>query len=163
MQATGKCANKACVTFARSALLLALLAVTACTKHPNDVSSLLPAPRPSAEEVRLVMINERKDEVLRQLAICESGDHGDSPVPVVGGRGAYLGRFQFAPRTVINYVQQMDGRTLSWGEATALAHNYSQAAALAKWVIFERDGLYNWPACSKKLGLARQVAEIKAL
>ena len=48
------------------------------------------------------MINKRKDEVLRQLAVCESGDHGDSAVPVIGGRGAYLGRFQFAPRTVID-------------------------------------------------------------
>jgi len=151
------------VTFARSALLLALLVVTACTKHPNDVLSLLPASRPSAEEMRSVMINERKDEVLRQLAVCESGDHGDSPVPVVGGRGAYLGRFQFTPRTVITYVQQMDGRELNWGQATALAHDYNQAAALAKWIIFERDGLYNWPACSKKLGLAKEVAEIKSL
>ncbi len=151
------------MTFARSVLLLALLTVTACAKHPSSESSLLPAARPSAEDMRLVMINERKDEMLRQLATCESGDHGDSPVPVVGGRGAYLGRFQFAPRTVINYVQQMDGRTLSWGEATALAHNYSQAAALAKWVIFERDGISNWPACSRKLGLAKQVADIKAM
>ena len=29
--------------------------------------------------------------------------------------------------------------------------------------IFEQDGVYNWPLCSKKLGLARQVAEIKQL
>jgi hypothetical protein len=125
--------------------------------------SLLPAAKPSAEEMRMVMINERKDEVLRQLAVCESGDHGDAAVPVIGGRGAYVGRFQFSPRTVISYVQQMDGRQLSWGQATALAHDYSQAAALTKWIIFERDGLYNWPACSKKLGLAKEVAAIKSL
>ena len=109
------------------------------------------------------LIDERKDELLRQLAVCESGAHGDSPVPVIGGRGLYIGRFQFTPRTVITYVQQMDGRELNWGQATALAHDYNQAAALTKWIIFERDGLYNWPACSKKLGLAKQVSEIKAL
>ncbi len=109
------------------------------------------------------MIEERKDELLRQLAVCESGAHGDSAVPVIGGRGLYIGRFQFTPRTVIAYVQQMDGRELNWKQATDLAHDYTQAAALAKWVIFERDGIYNWPACSRKLGLPKQIAEIKAL
>jgi hypothetical protein len=124
----------------------------------------LVAPRqPSADEMRLAMVDERKDEVLRQLAVCESGAHGDAAVPVIGARGLYIGRFQFMPRTVITYVQQMDGRELNWKQATDLAHDYTQAAALAKWVIFERDGLYNWPACSKKLGLAKQVAEIKSL
>ena len=88
---------------------------------------------------------------------------GVSSVPVIGGRGLYIGRFQFTPRTVIAYVQRMDGRELNYGQAVALAHDYTQAAALAKWIIFEQDGLYNWPACSKKLALAKQVAEIKAL
>jgi hypothetical protein len=125
--------------------------------------SLVPAHVPSAADMRMSMIDERKDEILRQLAVCESGAHGDAAVPVIGGRGAYIGRFQFSPRTVITYVQQMDGRELNYGQAVALAHDYSQAATLAKWIIFEQNGLYNWPACSKKLGLARQVAEIKAL
>ncbi len=116
------------------------------------------------------LVDERKDEMLRQLAVCESGAHGDAAVPVIGGRGLYIGRFQFMPRTVITYVQQMDGRQLNWREATELAHDYTQvahdytqAAALAKWIIFEQNGVYNWPLCSKKLGLAKQVAEIKSL
>ena len=125
--------------------------------------SLVPAHVPSAADMRMSLIDERKDELLRQLAVCESGAHGDSAVPVIGGRGAYIGRFQFTQRTVITYVQQMDGRELNWKQATELAHDYTQAAALAKWIIFEQNGLYNWPACSKKLGLANQVAEIKQL
>jgi len=125
--------------------------------------SLVPVHQPSAEEMRQAEIDERKAELLRQLAVCESGAHGDSAVPAIGGRGLYIGRFQFTPRTVITYVQQMDGRELNWRQATELAHDYNQAAALAKWIIFERDGLYNWPACSKKLGLAKQVAEIKSI
>jgi hypothetical protein len=108
-------------------------------------------------------IAARKDELLRDLAVCESGGSGDSERPIYGGRGAFVGRFQFTPRTVINYVQQMDGRVLSFREATALAHDYQQAAALAKFVIFEKDGIWNWPFCNRKLGLAQQVAEIKAL
>ena len=144
----------------RSALLIALLAVTACTRHPTPNPQ---AGAPPAADARMSLIDERKDELLRQLAVCESGAHGDAAVPVIGGRGLYIGRFQFMPRTVITYVQQMDGRELNWKQATDLAHDYSQAATLAKWVIFERDGLYNWPACSKKLGLAKQVTEIKSL
>jgi hypothetical protein len=138
------------------------LAITGCTRPSPPVMSLVPVHQPWAEEMRQAEIDERKAELLRQLAVCESGAHGDSAVPVIGGRGLYIGRFQFTPRTVITYVQQMDGRELSWGQATALAHDYNQAAALAKWIIFERDGLYNWPACSKKLGLAKEVAAIKS-
>jgi hypothetical protein len=151
------------VSFARSALLIALLAVTGCTRPSSPVMSLVPAHVPSAADMRLSLIDDRRDEMLRQLAVCESGAHGDAAVPVIGGRGLYIGRFQFTPRTVITYVQQMDGRELNWKQATELAHDYNQAAALAKWIIFERDGLYNWPACSKKLGLAKQVAEIKSI
>lgn len=143
----------------RPIALVALL-LAGCARHPLPV----PPPAPAvAVDYRAREIDERKAEVLRQLAVCESGAHGDAALPIVGGRGAYIGRFQFSPRTVISYVQQMDGRELNYGQAVALAHDYTQAAALAKWIIFEQDGLYNWPACSKKLGLAKQVAEIKAL
>ncbi|SKA39938.1 hypothetical protein SAMN02745126_06286 [Enhydrobacter aerosaccus] len=112
--------------------------------------------------MRLREIDERKDEMMRQLAVCETGGHGDSYTPIYGGRGAFVGRFQFSPRTVINYVQQMDGRTLSVKEAVALAHDYQQAAELAKFVIFEKDGAWNWPLCNRKLGIAQQAADIKA-
>jgi hypothetical protein len=64
---------------------------------------------------------------------------------------------------VIAFVRERDGRTISTQEAVALASDYGQAAALAKYVFFDRDGLGHWPACSRKLGLARQVAEIRAL
>jgi len=143
----------------RPIALVALL-LAGCARHPLPV----PPPAPAvAVDYRAREIDERKAEVLRQLAVCESGAHGDAALPIVGGRGAYIGRFQFSPRTVISYVQQMDGRELNYGQAVALAHDYTQAAALAKWIIFERDGIYNWPACSKKLGLVKQIAEIKAM
>ena len=126
-----------------------------------------PAPPASltgqAVDARTLEIEARKDDVLRQLAECESGGNGDSDRPIVGGRGAYHGRFQFAPRTVIAFVRDRDGRSLSVNEAIALAHDYQQASALAKYVIFERDGVSHWPACSRKLGLSRQVTAIKSL
>jgi hypothetical protein len=108
-------------------------------------------------------IEERKDDLMRQLAICESGGYGDSERPIYGGGGTYLGRFQFTIRAVISYVHDMDGRVLSSGDAVLLAQDYNQAAALAKYVIFVRGDLGNWPACGNKLDLAKHVVEIKAM
>jgi hypothetical protein len=108
-------------------------------------------------------IEERKDDLMRQLAICESGGHGDSERPVYGGGGIYAGRFQFTIRAVISYVREMDGRVLSSSDALLLAQDYRQAAALAKYMIFVRGHLWNWPACSHKLGLAKHVTKIKVM
>ena len=104
----------------------------------------------------------RKDVVLRELATCESGGHGDADRKIVGGGGVYHGRFQFLPQTVKAYVQLMDGRTLNLREATDLAHDYDQAAALAKFMIFERDRAGDWPLCARKIGLRQQVEEIRS-
>ena len=145
----------------RAAALLLLLAVAACAARP-----ISPYPRSGAlspVDVRQREVDARKDELMRQLAICESGGHGDSDRPIYGGRGLYVGRFQFIPRTVINYVAQRDGRQLTTQEAIALAHDYTQAAELAKYVIFDLDGAWNWPLCNRKLGIAKQAQEIKQL
>ncbi len=107
--------------------------------------------------MRARTVEQRQDALVRQLADCEMG--GKAEV----ARSRYVGPFQFEPRTVVNYVRERDGRTISVQEATVLASDYGQAATLAKYVIFERDGHGQWPACSRKLGLARQVQEIKAL
>ncbi|MFI5002388.1 MAG: hypothetical protein ACHQK9_21095 [Reyranellales bacterium] len=146
------------MTLLRTAAALLCLAVAGCVPPPPGVN--LEPLGYSAELRHQRELDERKDEFLRQLATCESGGHGNSERPIYGGRGAYVGRFQFAPRTVINYVKQMDGRVLTLKEATALAHDYDQAAALAKYIIFDLGGISNWPLCNRRLGLAKQVAEI---
>jgi hypothetical protein len=64
---------------------------------------------------------------------------------------------------VVAYVRERDGRTISTQQAVALASDYGQAASLAKYMIFERDAHTQWPACSRRIGLAQQVAEIRAL
>ncbi len=97
--------------------------------------------------------------LIGQLADCESGSHGEG----VTGGGRYIGRLQFEPRTLINYVRERDARTIGTQEAIAIARDYGQASALAKYMIFERDGASHWPACSRRLGLSQQVAEIRAL
>ena len=148
----------------RTILAFALLGLAGCAVPATPPPPAAPRNLDLAYvDPRQQMIEDRKTEVLRRLAVCESGDHGQSDRPIYGGRGLYLGRFQFIARTVINYVMQMDGRALTMKEATDLAHDYDQAAALAKFIVFELDGIWNWPLCNRKLGLAAEVKAIKAL
>jgi hypothetical protein len=125
-------------------LVVPLLLLAGCHKPP--------AP---AQPDRAQLIEQRKDAALAQLADCESGQGV--------GYGRYVGRFQFDPRTVIGFVRERDGRTISVQEALIIANDYAQASALAKYIIFERDGASHWPACSRKIGLSQQVADIRAL
>jgi hypothetical protein len=109
------------------------------------------------------MVEQRKDDVMRELATCESGGYGPSEKPIYGGRGLYLGRMQFATRTVIIYVQRRDGVSLNPKEAAALAQDYDKAADLAKYMIFDLEEPWHWPLCSRKINLPAQIRAIKAL
>ena len=116
------------------------------------------APAPAAAEELdswTPVVEHRKDVVIARLGVCESGGsvHPD--------RSGYIGPYQFSTLTVINYVRERDGRALTVAQAQALARDEGQAAELAKYVIFERNGHRNWPACSRKLGLARQIKAIR--
>jgi hypothetical protein len=112
-------------------------------------------PAPPSQRDRAQLIEQRKDAVVAELADCESGQGV--------GYGRYVGRFQFESGTVVAFVRERDGRTISRQEAVIIANDYAQASALAKYIIFERDGASHWPACSRKIGLAQQVADIRAL
>ena len=143
-----------------TAPIAAALALAACAPRYTG-------PSPTAEYVAAYehqrKIDERKDEVIRQLAVCESGGWGPSERPIYGGRGAYLGRLQFAPRTVIAYVKRRDGTELTYREASALALDYDRAADLAKFMIFDLGETSHWPLCARKIGLAAQVKQVQAL
>jgi hypothetical protein len=142
-------------------LLIATVALGGCVQTMPSAPATAPAL--SAAEVHASEVDLRKDDLLRRLATCESGDFGASDRPIYGGRGLYIGRFQFMARTVINWTKERDGTQLSTKEAVDLAHDYDRAADLAKYMIFERDRISEWPLCNRKLGLAKQVAEIKAM
>jgi len=141
-------------------LLVSSLALAGCVQH--NAPKALPGPVMTIQEAKNWSVERRKDEILRELATCESGGHGDSDRPIYGGRGAYVGRFQFSLRTVVAYVQQKEGRQLSLSEAKELAHDYDRAAELAKYMIFDLDRAGDWPLCARKLGLRAQVEEIKS-
>jgi hypothetical protein len=140
---------------------LSSLALGACVQQTAQPKHM-PGPVMTIAEAKAASLNQRKDEIMQELATCESGGTGEAERPIVGGRGAFLGRFQFMPRTVISYVQQRDGRVLSFEEAKGLAHDYEQAKELAKYMIFEQGRVNDWPLCARKIGLANHVAEIQA-
>lgn len=148
-------------TTALIALFFAALAISACApKHP--------APNPNqavlaAADARSHEIDERKNEVIRQIAVCESGGYGESERRIYGGRGAYLGRMQFATRTVMSYVQKRDGIALNPKDAAELAHDYDRAADLAKYMIFDLEEPWHWPLCSKKAGAQAEIQALKNL
>lgn len=141
---------------------LSSLALGACVQQTAQPKHM-PGPVLSIAEAKAAALNDRKDELMRELATCESGGSGTSDERIYGGRGAFVGRFQFMPRTVMSYVQQRDGRVLSFNEAKELAHDYDQAKELAKYMIFEQGRTNDWPLCARKIGLAQQVAEIQSL
>ena len=145
------------------ALGLSSLALAACVPQTAQQPKQMPGPILTIAEAKMSAADLRKEEMLRELATCESGGHGEADRPIYGFRGMFVGRFQFMPRTVMAYVQQRDGRQISLREATELAHDYDKAADLAKYMIFEQGRINDWPACSRKLGLHRQVADIKAV
>jgi len=144
------------------ALGLSSLALAACVPQTAQQPKQMPGPILTIAEAKMSAADLRKEEMLRELATCESGGHGEADRPIYGFRGMFVGRFQFMPRTVMAYVQQRDGRQISLREATELAHDYDQAKDLAKYMIFEQGRINDWPACSRKLGLVQQVAEIKS-
>jgi hypothetical protein len=114
-------------------------------------------------DLRQKAIDDRKEEIIRQLAHCESGGWGPSDRPIHGGRGAYLGRLQFTVQTVISYQLKRDGTQLSRQDAIDLAHDYDRAGALAKYMIFDLEEPHHWPLCARKIGLRSQMSAIKEL
>jgi hypothetical protein len=149
------------VTNLHATIGLATAALTLCACQPHAQS--LQTASYSAHDALQSEIDERKDEMMRQLAHCESGGSGPSDQPIYGGRGSYLGRFQFSLTTVINYQRRRDGAQLNGREAADLAHDYERAADLAKYMIFELEEPWHWPLCSRKIGLRDQMAHIKTL
>ena len=114
-------------------------------------------------DLRQKAIEDRKEEVIRQLAHCESGSWGPSDRPIHGSRSVYLGRLQFSIGTVIAYQRRRDGTQLSRQEAVELAHDYERAGALAKYMIFDLEEPHHWPLCARKIGLRSHVASIKEI
>jgi len=112
-------------------------------------------PPPAQAEATKPGLEDRQDALLGELAACESGN---DPNP---DRSGYIGRYQFSTATVIAFVRERDGRTITPAEARSIARDDAQAGALARYMIFERGGYSHWPACSRKLRIPAKIAELK--
>ena len=143
------------------ALILALGSCTAPASRTEAAAAARAAARAAVVSEHTRQVEARKEEVIRQLSICESGGYGVSDRPILGYRGTYLGRLQFTITTVIGFVKMRDGVTLTRAEAVELAHDHERAGALAKFVIFDLEEPWHWPVCSRKLGIPAQIRAIK--
>jgi hypothetical protein len=155
------------VTALRSTItVLGLLAAAIATSGCQNILGGKPPTTSGFEPVvdlKQQEIDERKEEIIRQLAHCESGGWGPSDRRIHGGRGAYLGRLQFTVGTVIAYQKRRDGTQLTRAEAIELAHDYDRAGALAKYMIFDLEEPHHWPLCARKIALRSQMSAIKEL
>lgn len=142
-------------------LLLALGSCTAPASRTQAEAAARAAARAAVVSEHTRLMEERKEDVIRQLSICESGGYGIAERQILGYRGTYLGRLQFTVTTVIGFVKMRDGVTLTRAEAVELAHDHERAGALAKFVIFDLEQPWHWPVCSRRLGIPAQIRAIK--
>jgi hypothetical protein len=149
-------------TISCAGLLAAAFAISGCQNIFGGTPPTTAGFEPPVD-LRQKEIDDRKEEVIRQLAHCESGGWGPSDKPIHGGRGAYLGRLQFTVQTVIAYQKKKDGTQLSRQGAIDLAHDYERASTLAKYMIFDLEEPHHWPLCSRKIGLRGQMAAVKTM
>lgn len=143
-------------------LVVASLGMGGCTglfaTKPPQVAAVAPGLTPREQEIA-----DRKEQVLQQLATCESGSWGPHASPIYGGRGAYLGRFQFTARTFATYSRKRDGTELTIKEAAVYAQDYDKAASLTWYMLYELEEPWHWPLCSRKLGIPAQIKVIKQI
>jgi len=149
-------------TIACVGLLAAAFAISGCQNILGGTPPTTAGFEPPVD-LRQKEIDERKEEIIRQLAHCESGGWGPSDRPIHGGRGAYLGRLQFTIGTYMAYSKKRDGTQLSRQEAIDAAHDYDRASSLAKYMIFDLEEPHHWPVCARKIGLRGQMAAIKTM
>lgn len=112
-------------------------------------------------------IEKLKDEVVNDLAKCESGGKKEEDGIVVldtNNKGSY-GVVQWQKTSYQHYYKLMTGQEISGKDAIIHALDSEKAKSLAKWVIFEtKNGVAkDWVNCSKWHGLQDRVDLIKKL
>ena len=113
-------------------------------------------------------IEHAKDRIVDQLQNCETGTMKNSDDyikydPHASKRLAdkdltSYGALQFKISTVQVYSQGISNL-----EAIEIAMDHEKAHALAKKILFEKQGASNWYTCDQKIGLSAQVKIINSL
>lgn len=106
-----------------------------------------------------------KEDLVARLADCETGGKANPDAVITPDHNgeASIGRLQFQARTVIAYTREIEDRRIDAREARRIALDAERSAALAKRIIFERDGAGHWHRCARRLGLYQEVKAIQRL
>ncbi|WP_170303718.1 hypothetical protein [Reyranella soli] len=112
-----------------------------------------------------VSVEGLKEDLVARLADCETGGKAnpDAVITPDANGQASIGRLQFQTRTVIAFTKEIEDRRIDAGEARRIALDGQRSAALAKRIIFERDGAQHWHRCARSLGLYKEVEAIQRL
>jgi hypothetical protein len=120
-----------------------------------------------SDEKFAAKIDVLKDEVVAELAKCESGGRKEEDGIVIldsNDKGSY-GVMQWQRKSVQHYYKLRTGTEINGRDAIILALQGDRAKDLAKWVIFEtKSGVAkDWVNCSKWHGLQSKVDMIKKI
>ena len=114
-------------------------------------------------------ITELKQDILNQLADCETGGVKEPAGYVRMDSNEYTSwtKYQWQRKSIIYYAKKLYGKEIGLREAGLIAFDSYPEVPLDELtlrVLFEDEkGAKNWFTCSKKLGLQNQIDIIKKL
>lgn len=120
-----------------------------------------------SDEMFAAKIDVLKDQVIEELAKCESGGRKEEDGIVIldsNDKGSY-GVMQWQRTSVMHYYKMRTGKEINGRDAIILALQGDKAKDLAKWVIFEtKSGVKtDWVNCSAYHNLQEKVDMIKKM
>jgi hypothetical protein len=119
-----------------------------------------------SDEKFAAKIDVLKDEVVEELAKCESGGYAaDAGIIVFDTNNkASVGILQMQKDHVKHFYKTLYGKTITGQEAVVIAVTPDTAKSLAKDVLFKvEDGWREWFNCGTKLRLSTKIDYIKKL
>lgn len=154
------------------AFWVASVAVVSATIAMSISSSTVTATVPDVIDNTPTKIDALKDEVVASVLSCESAGYKEDDAIVtydnnqagsLKGKNVWsFGQLQFKVSTIQHY-SSLRGVTLTQKEAVLLALDTDKASDLAKYVIFDQNGIDNWHNCAVKLSLQAEVSAIQKL
>jgi hypothetical protein len=142
-------------------MLICFIVITGKMLSTDTVSAVTP------ETIDLTpqKIEALKADVVTRIMQCESGGHSEDDGIIIfdTNNEASIGQLQWQRKSVQFYEKKLYGRDVSPKEAVAIALDTTEAAQLARDVIFKADGLKNWLNCANRLGLRAEVDAINRI
>ena len=155
--------KKIIITFS----LLVAITVTGIARIKNKTTKTIDQlPAITAEEIIQEKIKNLQDDVLAQLANCESGNtkEPDGAIILDTNGQMSIGRYMYQIDTVQRFVKHFYKKDITRREAIIYAVTPEKSTELTRRILFEyENGARNWYNCSKKLNIPQQVKLIKKL